>query len=286
MPGGYGLNPLERENIQDIIQHAGSGVDPGLLFSLLQGTVEGAQQRRSENVAARRSIAAELRDRAMTLASQGASEDAVTAALSGMAEASPLGAGARGDERVGRLMNYVGGLYGEGPVSGLAPADYRAQFDTTGIDEEDRAAVGTLVLQGMQKGIPFRDIAQSVRQQAVATGQDELTTQALMGEAETAYERLIGTSLEEMRSQGDVLRGVTEGQVPNFVSNFAGETGIPEEQFGGIQATGVEGLLAQAVNDPRLWSQLQNWRPEQVETPEERGALSMMLDPSTWFFQG
>lgn len=263
------LNPLERANIQDIMQHAGSGVDTGMLFSLLQGTIEGAQQRRQETVAQRRALAAQYRDQAMQLAAQGATESAVQNAIGGMAENSMFGRGNMGDERVGRLMDYVGGLYDDGPVSGLAPADYRAQFDVAaGLDDEDRAAVGQLVLQGMQQGTSFREIAQQVQQQAVATGQDEVSTQALMNEAESAYERLIGSSLEDMRGFGAKLRSslsATGGDEMNLTPGMLAEaTGLDDNTFAPIVGTGegeggrrtVESFLAQAVNDPQLFRQL------------------------------
>lgn len=286
---GYQLSPLERQNVTDILQHAGSGVDPGMLFSLLQGTVEGAQTRRAEKVQARQSIAAELRDRAMQLATSGAEESAVAAALGGMAQGTPLSAGPRGERRVGKLMDYVGNLYGEeGPISGLAPADLRAQFNTAGgaLPEELRMQVAGEIAEQTQKGLPFREQAEIIRRGAIAMGHDELTTEALLGEAEMVYERLIGTSLEEMRGTGDVLRSRLSDPGSFDAGVLSGETGIEESAFGGVgPGSNVEGFLAQAVNDPRLYGQLSRLRGAQPPQ-EERSPWAMMADPSTWFFQG
>ena len=250
----YRLNPYERSTLQNIAQYADSGIDGGMLFSLLQGTVEGAMARRQENIARQRELMSGLQSQAMQLATSGASEDAISAAL--MGQAGPLN-----DRREGRLMDFVGGLYDDGPVSGLAPADYRAQFATaTGVDEEDRAAIGSIVVQGVNEGTPFRDIVDLVRQQAVATGQDELMTQALVGEAETAYERLIGGSMESARNLETRLwntlneQGIDPGDLQE--GHLAEATGLDASAFEGYESPTVEGFVAQAVNDPELFRRL------------------------------
>ena len=272
MPGsGYRLNPYETANIQDIIQGAQAGVDPSFLFSLLQGTVGGAQERRADKVAQRQQLTAQLQQQAMEMAGMGASEDAVASALSGMAQATPLARGARGDERVAGLESFVGDLYQDGPVSGLAPADYRAQFDTGGIDEVDIQETGKTVLVGMQKGMSFRDIRNQIRQAAVATGKDEMTTQELLAIAEDSYERLIGTTLEEMRGTGDVLRsyGYSTNVDPNELAGLIGE-----ETLGGPalpEGAGVESFMASLVNDPRAYAAFRQLKPQQASPPPSGG---------------
>ena len=278
MPGsGYQLNRLETQNIQDIIQGAGAGVDPSFLFSLLQGTVGGAQDRRAEKVDQRQQLQAQFQQQAMEMAGMGASEDAVASALTGMAAGTPLARGNRGDERVAGLESFVGGLYDQGPVSGLAPADYRAQFDTGVVDEEDRAAVGGIVLENMQKGMSFRDIRNVVRQQAVATGQDEMMTQELLAAAEESYEALIGTTLEEMRGTGDVLRSY--GYDTNVDSNaLAGLVGMEQGDLAGPQIgpeAGIESFMASLVNDPRAYAAFRALKP-QAQPSSSGGAAGPM----------
>lgn len=258
----YRLNPYERSTLQNIAQYADSGIDGGMLFALLQDTIGGATARRQEHIARQRELMSGLQSQAMQLATSGASEDAISAAL--MGQAGPLN-----DRREGRLMDFVGGLYDDGPVSGLAPADYRAQFATAdGVDEEDRAQIGSTVVQEMQKGTPFRDIRDLINKVAIAGGVDEMTAQAWQQEAEVAYERLLGGSMEDARNLETRLfnaisgeGGDPQGLTPGMLSSA---TGLDDNAFAPFVGTGegeagistVEGFLGQVVNDPDLYRRL------------------------------
>lgn len=251
----YNLTPLEEQQLTWLQQNYPKESQAQSMFFDILG---GAQDRFAQNQATRQQGMAGLREMAMQLAASGASETALAGAIGGQADALP-GVGAPG---VSRMEDYVSGLYGEGPVSGLAPLDMRGTGVAGVIDDDDRAAIAGQVNQLMTQGANFTDIREQVRRAFIAQGYDEFSTSEAEAEAQSAYERLIGGSLGEMRGLGEELRsefGTGTGALsPGGLAEYSG---IPESRFdfGGDQpgaATDVKGFLAAAVNDPELYQQL------------------------------
>ncbi len=266
MPVPY--TPLERQQLSYLQQFVGANPDVAQQVApMFFGTLEGAQDRFDTNRAARQQGISGLRELAMQLAAGGASEDAVTAAVTGQAEQLPLmGDRFGGERRIGGLTDYVGELYADGPVSGLAPLDVRAQYGA-GIDEQLRLEVAQEVSEQSAKGVPFTDIMDIIERGAIARGIDESTTEALRGEAQSIYERLIGSSLGEMRDTGAELRaGFGNTLTPQNLSAM----GMPEAGFMPEGGMGVQSFLAQAANDPELYGALQGW---EAPAPHEEPSL-------------
>lgn len=274
------ITPYERQQLLYMQQAAGQNPDiASTIAPSFFGTLEGAQERFDTRRDTRQTGLQGLREMAMQLASSGASEDAVAAAVGGQAETLPLmGPRYGGERRMGALEEFVGGLYGEGPVSGLAPQDMRDQFSGV-IDDEDRRAIDSIVNEQMGQGVPLDAIREQIRREFIAQGYDEFSTSEALNEAMTAYERLIGGSVEEMRGLGAELRGQfgNEGLTPGELSEFSG---LPDDRFAGIVGTGsgeagitdVKGFLAQLVNDPELYRSFLSADPEQEQQAGLSGA--------------
>lgn len=253
------LRPYERDQLEYIQQFVGShprAADD--LMGMFMGTLGGAQERFEQNRQARQEGMQGLREMAMQLAAQGASEQAVSSALTGQASSLPLMGGRYGGEqRMEGLEGFVSGLYDNGPVSGLAPLDMRQPMSGV-IDDEDRAAIDSLVNQQMTQGMDFTTIREQVRREFIAQGYDEFSTSEAEQEAQSAYERLIGASLGEMRDVGADLRSFTGGN--EIESGHLSNLGLGDE-FSALTGGGnvpIQSFMAQLVNDPQMFQQLQS----------------------------
>lgn len=248
------LSPYERQQLEWLQKN--EGTDPqgaGMFFDILGG----AQERFDTQRAQRQEGMQGLREMALQLAASGASEEALSNALTGQASSLPLmGPRYGGEERLEGLEGFVSGLYDNGPVSGLAPLDMRAPVSGV-IDDEDRAAIDSLVNQQMTQGMSFTEIREQVRREFIAQGYDEFSTSEAEQEAQSAYERLIGTSLDEMRDVGADLRSFAGGN--ELEAGHLENLGLGQE-FGALTGGGnvpVESFMAQLVNDPQMFQELQ-----------------------------
>lgn len=270
---GFHLNPFEQSTLQALImalQHPGTSD----LASVGTSLISGAQTRRQTNVDTRQQGIQALQQQAMQLAAQGASQDAVQAAVLGQANDLPMMNGQRGQGMLGDLAGYVGGLDWQptdsGAISGLAPADYRAQFQSTsGLDQADTAAVGQQVISDLQAGTPFVGIRENVRRVAISAGLDEAGVNEAVAEAERMYEQATGMPLDQMRAMGNTLRSQ---QAASLASDTGGswwnpfdngpQTTYDYSQYGlgqgqDFNSANVQGILAQLANQPGMLQQLQ-----------------------------
>ncbi|HET9672693.1 MAG TPA: hypothetical protein VFQ40_07575 [Actinomycetota bacterium] len=257
MPFPY--TPLERKQLAYMQAAAGASPDiASTIAPMFFGTIEGAQERFDTRRAQRQEGMQGLRELAMQLAQGTASEDAVENVVLSQAQQLPLmGPRYGGERRLGALEDFVEGLYTEGPVSGLAPMDVRSQYAGV-LDDEDRQGISTAVVEAFRQGTPFRMINQQIEQDLVAAGYDDFSISEGMDEARSAYERLIGTSLEEMRSVGSDLRSMAGGNEIEF--GHLSDLGLDTPEFEGLTQGGnvpIESFLAQLVNDPQMYAQLQ-----------------------------
>lgn len=294
MAGGYNLNPTELAQIQ-YIQEMMNRPGTGSFGSMIPQIISGAQQRRATNLQTRAEGMTQLQQEAMQLAAQGADQEALMNALTGQAGQLPLMGGPKGQGMLGDLAGFVGGLYGEGPVSGLAPADYRSQFNTSVLDQADQGGIGQVVIQDLQKGVPFVDIRDHINQMAIAAGYDEAQSQAAVQHAEDVYQKLTGVSLADMRSAANALRTLPQEDVPTALAGAAfgmqtNPLAVPignEDPYNaykqGLSQLGndPQGLLGRLANDPRFGEIVQNLQGYTYQTPEDQGFS--LFHPSTWF---
>jgi len=293
MGQGFHLNDFEQSTLAMLAQalsHPGTAE----LAPMGLGIIQGAQQRRTDNLAARQQGIGSLEQMAAQMAAQGAAPDAVSQMVMGQAEQLPLMGQPRGQKMLGGLGDYVDNLYAPGQqVSGLAPADYRAQFTTpTGglIDDQDRAAIGQLVQQGLSSGTPFRDIREQVRRLAVGV-MPEGGGEAAVAEAERMYSEMIGMPLEQMRGMGDTLRQVQGNDTLSGLFNAAGVAAPQEDLSGG--AFDLTSYIGQMMNqDPQTLEQLVNKAPAYLPSndpgyqPSDKPSFWSAINPGNWFFQG
>lgn len=273
------LTPYERKQLAYMQQNITPDI-ASQVGSQFFGLLGGAEDRFDQNRATRQAGLSSLRELAMQLAGSGAEEDAVSAAVAGQANQLPLmGDRFNGDERVGALTGFVDSLYGDGPISGLAPADFRAQFDTggTSFDEDDAMAVAGKVEQQSAQGMSFREIREGLRRQFTAVGYDDLSIQEAMNQAESVYERLIGGSVQQMRETGAGLRDLLGGERSQDLQQDdlidALGNGVTSSQLSGMDATNVEGFMAELVNNPQLYAQVRQAMAQQNE-PSAPSAMS------------
>lgn len=319
--GNYRLNPNELAQIQ-YIQQMMNRPGTGDFGQMIPQIIAQAQQRRATNVQeaeAERQAALQARSQgittleqqAMQLASQGATQEALMNALTGQAENLPLMNGPRGQGMLGDLAGFVGGLYDQGPVSGLAPADYRNQFNTGLLDTADQGGIGAEVIKGLQGGMSFVNIRDRVRQLSIAAGYDDAQAQAAMQHAEDVYQQLTGVSLADMRSAADMLRTMPAEQVPSGIAAaavgqgpYADVTdnqrydrymGSPLFGEGNPQAQDPQFMLGALAKDPQFAEIVQNlvsagnYRQEAMpgllawaSNQQPRDTFSVW-HPSTWF---
>jgi hypothetical protein len=214
--GGYGyrLNNWERNFLDSLMVGLNAGMDPQMAYGLFQGTIDQAQARRQQNMATMQQGIAGLQELAAQYAASGAAPGAVSSLVGGMASDLPMMNGPKGQDRLGDLQSFVGGLYSGGMptevgvLSGLASPELRQAMalQPTTLAEEDRAALGQRVLQLYQGGVPFKDIRSAVEQDFVAAGYDPALMEVGMSEAERIYEELSGVQMEDLRGLGDYLR--------------------------------------------------------------------------------
>lgn len=253
MPGqGYRLNPFETTILQNVVQHGNPSIAQDLL-PLVLGTVEGAQARRAENVAVREAGLGGLQELAMSLASQGADEDAVANAVLGQAASLP------GMQRQGALEDllglsgFVGGLYEPGmPVSGLVPYDVRAALPQPGtLDAETQQELGTLMAGLVGEGQPAEDVMLQVQRALTSTGADPATIEAGMATATRMYEDMAGISPAGFSS----ISGQVEeagGDLEGIFERMLEEGSIDALPFPGVSGEDVDAdaLVAMMANEP------------------------------------
>lgn len=271
---GFHLNPFEASTLQALIGALGHPGTAGLASSVGLPLIQGAETRRATNIQTRDQGLQQLQQQAMQLAAQGASQDAVQAAVLGQANDLPLMGGPRGQNQLGDLAGYVQGLdwqpTDQGAISGLAPADYRQQFQSTsGLDQADTAAVGQQVITGLQSGTPFTTIREAVRRTAISAGLDEAGVNQAISEAERMYGQAIGMPLDQMRAMGDMLRSQ---QQQSLASDTGGhwwnpfdngpQTTFDYSQYGfpagaDFNTNNIQLTLGQLANQPGMLQQLQ-----------------------------
>ena len=282
----FRLNPYEQSSMQNLAQALSHGLDPTFATQVYDQTIQAATARRTQNLDARQQGLMQLRDTAMQLAQSGAAPGQVRSAVSGIADTLPLMNNPRGENKLDNLQGFVGDLYPEGSkISGLVPADQRlALEEQMGVgagmlDDEDRAAVGNVVIQGLQSGIPFYDIREQVKQQSYAAGMDEGAVQAAVAAAEQAYEGATGTTLEDMRGIADKLRSYASADNLDQLGELGNEN---LQDFGGQLATTigdsedpnvVQSTVGSLMADPRQRSSLLALAAQLgIQTPEMAGA--------------
>lgn len=271
---GFHLNPFEASTLQALIGALGHPGTADLASQVGLPLIQGAEQRRATNVQTRDQGIQQLQQSAMQLAAQGASQDAVQAAVLGQANDLPLMNGPQGQNQLAGLAGYVQGLdwqpTDQGPISGLAPADYRQQFQSTsGLDQADTAAVGQQVITGLQAGTPFTTIREAVRRTAISAGLDEAGVNQAVAEAEKMYGQAIGMPLDQMRAMGDTLRAQ---QQQSLASDTGGswwnpfdngpQTTFDYSQYGlgsgdQFNSANVQQIIGQLANQPGMLQQLQ-----------------------------
>jgi hypothetical protein len=266
----FHLNPYERSTLQSLVEAMSHPGTSGLA-QVGESLISGATDRRTTNLQTRESGLQALQQQAMQLAAQGASPDAVQAAVLGQANDLPLMNGDKGSGMLGDLAGYVGGLYNgatvgeQGPISGLAPADYRAQFQTatTGLSDQNKADLGTVVIKNLQAGVPFVDIREAARQYAITQGGTESDVAEAVSTAEQMYQQLTGMNLADMRSLGDELR-TAQSQNPNVLGQmFTDNPGLGAPPFQGVPADQVDvtSFLGAMASRPGALNQLSSMAP-------------------------
>lgn len=143
------------------------------------------------------------------------------------------------------------------------------------LDEEDRAGIGTRVVEQMRQGVPFKTIRQTIQQDAAAVGYTPEQLDAVVRYAEEVYERATGVSLSEMREVGDILREQQyaqgdEWRIPDIGGTTGQElyeawvaSGQPEMTGSEFDITGLLGWLAAA--DPEALRRLVASPPQSPE---------------------
>lgn len=246
----FHLNPYEASTLQALVQALGH---PGTtdLAGVGQSLIQGAEQRRTTNLQTREQGLQALQQNAMQLAAQGATQDAVMAATLGQANDLPL----MNNNQVGDLAGYVNGLdwqnTSQGPISGLAPADYRAQFQsaTSGLSDQNKADIGTIVVQNMQAGVPFTNIRQIAQQYAITQGGTQADVADAVATAEKMYQQAIGMPLSQMRDMGNQLRDIQSQNADSLAQMFTdnptlGPAPFPNTPADQVNVTSLIGALA------------------------------------------
>jgi hypothetical protein len=87
---------------------------------------------------------------------------------------------------------------------------------------ENKAAIGTIVVQNLQAGVPFVNIREMARQYAIANGGTESDVNEAVSTAEQTYQQATGMDLSTMRAMGDQLRGISSAN-PDVLTNIYGD---------------------------------------------------------------